>query len=74
MRAWVLSDTEVGLLQRARRLACLPDPEQRLAALDRFAALVERAVERRRVREEERVAALVEEARREGYLDGLWEA
>ena len=74
MQAWVVSDTDVGVLQRARRLACLPDPEARLAALDRFAAILERAAERWRVREAERVAALVEEARREGYLDGLWEA
>ena len=74
MRAWVVSDTDVGFLQRARRLARLPDPEARLAALDRFAALFERVVERRRAREAERVAALVEEARREGYLDGLWDA
>ena len=66
--------SRVGILLHARRLACLPDPKARLAALDRFAAILERAAKRRRVREAERVARLIEEARREGYLDGLWEA
>lgn len=59
-----------GILRQARRLALLPNAEQRLAALDRIAAILERAVERQRKAN----ARLVEQARRKGYQDGLWEA
>ena len=62
--------SRLGIRRQARRLALLPHPEERLAALDRIAAILERAVERQRAR----TAKLVEEARRRGYEDGLWEA
>jgi hypothetical protein len=48
----------------------LPNPEERLVALDRIAVTLERAARRQRELTERRIAA----ARYEGYQDGLWEA
>lgn len=59
-----------GIRRQARRLAMLPNPEERLASLDRIAVILERAVRRQRELTERRVA----QARYEGYQDGLWEA
>lgn len=62
--------SHTGIRRVARKLALLPRPEERLRALDRIAAILERAVARERELNERRVA----QARYEGYQDGLWEA
>jgi hypothetical protein len=62
--------SHTGIRRQARKLALLPNPEDRLAALDRIATILERAVKRQRVLTERRIA----QARYEGYQDGLWEA
>jgi hypothetical protein len=62
--------SHTGIRRQARKLALLPSPEERLAALDRIAVILERAVKRQRELTERRIA----QARYEGYQDGLWEA
>jgi hypothetical protein len=59
-----------GIRRQARKLALLPNPEERLVALDRIAVTLERAARRQRELTERRIAA----AHYEGYQDGLWEA
>jgi crotonobetainyl-CoA:carnitine CoA-transferase CaiB-like acyl-CoA transferase len=38
--------SRIGILRQARRLARMPNPEARLASLDRIAAILEKACER----------------------------
>lgn len=65
-----MATRHTGIRRQARKLALLPSPEERLAALDRIATRLEQAVSRHRELTERRVA----QARYEGYQDGLWEA